>query len=67
MRAQTMQAQTMQAWRTHDYGRPTEVLRLDTVPGMNAAQSLYAQLGFREVAPYRPNPIPGARFLELEL
>jgi NADPH2:quinone reductase len=23
---------TMRAWRTHQYGRPTEVLRLDTVP-----------------------------------
>jgi NADPH2:quinone reductase len=23
---------TMKAWRTHEYGRPTEVLRLDTVP-----------------------------------
>ena len=22
----------MQAWRTHEYGRPTEVLKLDTVP-----------------------------------
>ena len=42
-------------------------MRLDTVPGMDAAQSLYEQLGFREIAPYRPNPIPGARFLELEL
>jgi GNAT superfamily N-acetyltransferase len=42
-------------------------MRLDTVPGMDAAQSLYEQLGFREIPPYRPNPIPGARFLELEL
>jgi NADPH:quinone reductase len=23
---------TMRAWRTHEYGRPTEVLKLDTVP-----------------------------------
>lgn len=23
---------TMRAWRTHEYGRPTDVLRLDTVP-----------------------------------
>ena len=42
-------------------------IRLDTVPGMDAAQSLYEQLGFREIPPYRPNPIPGARFLELQL
>jgi NADPH:quinone reductase len=25
-------APTMRAWRTHEYGRPTEVLRLDTIP-----------------------------------
>src|SRR5437660_1381749 len=42
-------------------------MRLDTVPGMDAAQSLYEQLGFREIPPYRRNPIPGARFLELEV
>jgi ribosomal protein S18 acetylase RimI-like enzyme len=49
--------------RAKGYGR----VRLDTVPGMEAAQSLYATLGFREVAAYRPNPVPGARFLELDL
>ena len=42
-------------------------VRLDTVPGMEAAQALYRTLGFREIAPYRENPIPGAAFLELEL
>jgi GNAT superfamily N-acetyltransferase len=42
-------------------------MRLDTVPGMDSAQLLYERLGFREIAPYRENPIPGARFLELEL
>ena len=24
--------QTMRAWRLHEYGQPTEVLRLDTIP-----------------------------------
>jgi putative acetyltransferase len=42
-------------------------MRLDTVPGMEAAQALYAELGFAETAPYTANPVPGARFLELEL
>jgi putative acetyltransferase len=42
-------------------------MRLDTTPSMTAAQSLYEQLGFREIPPYRPNPVPGARFLELDL
>jgi N-acetylglutamate synthase-like GNAT family acetyltransferase len=40
---------------------------LDTLPVMDQAQRLYATLGFKEVAPYRINPIPGARFLELVL
>jgi ribosomal protein S18 acetylase RimI-like enzyme len=42
-------------------------MRLDTVPGMDAAQSLYEQLGFRVIAPYTLNPVPGVRFLELGL
>jgi putative acetyltransferase len=42
-------------------------MRLDTMPKMDRAQGLYASLGFREIAAYRYNPEPGARFLELEL
>ena len=43
-------------------------LRLDTVePVMRTAVAMYRQLGFREIAPYRANPIEGALYMELLL
>jgi len=43
-------------------------MRLDTVePIMKDAVAMYRKLGFSEIAPYRPNPITGAIYMELEL
>jgi ribosomal protein S18 acetylase RimI-like enzyme len=43
-------------------------MRLDTVePVMKDAVAMYRQIGFREIAPYRPNPIAGALYMELQL
>ena len=42
-------------------------IRGDTIPSMQAAGALYASLGFKEISPYRYNPIEGAVFIELSL
>jgi ribosomal protein S18 acetylase RimI-like enzyme len=43
-------------------------IRLDTVePVMKDAVAMYRRLGFKEIAPYRENPIAGALYMELEL
>ena len=43
-------------------------IRLDTVePVMKDAVAMYRKIGFREIPPYRANPIDGALYMELEL
>jgi ribosomal protein S18 acetylase RimI-like enzyme len=43
-------------------------MRLDTIASsMQDAVELYRKIGFKEIAPYRANPIAGALYLELLL
>lgn len=44
-----------------------KTMRLDTVPAMQSAITLYRSMGFREIAAYRENPVPGALFMEIAL
>jgi GNAT superfamily N-acetyltransferase len=44
-----------------------QFMRLDTLPSMERARTLYASLGFYEIEPYRFNPITGTSFMEVKL
>jgi ribosomal protein S18 acetylase RimI-like enzyme len=40
---------------------------LDTLASMGPAQKLYESMGFKPIAPYVYNPLPGTKFLSLDL
>jgi len=44
-----------------------EGVRLDTVPSMKAAITMYRSMGFYEIPPYRVNPVAGATYFERQL
>jgi putative acetyltransferase len=59
----TLAAKAVERARDHGYS----LLRLDTLPTMEAAQGIYASLGFQPAERYSDNPIPEVRFFELQL
>ncbi len=60
---QTLAAAAVERARALGY----TLIRLDTLPEMEAAQGIYASLGFVPTARYSDNPIPGVLFYELKL
>ena len=49
---------------THAQELGYRAVRLDSIRELESALRLYRDFGFREIAPYRFNPYPGAVFME---
>jgi GNAT superfamily N-acetyltransferase len=47
--------------------RSYKSIRLDTLPHLHTAIAMYRRMGFREIAPYNNNPVPGVLYMELKL
>ena len=61
--AKELVAQILDQARSLNY----DEIRLDTLPMMSDAQSLYESLGFHDIAPYYETPIKGTRFMAKRL
>jgi len=64
-------------WRGHGLGRSLAEMAidfaasagyrrmvLDTLPSLETAKRMYARMGFKEMAPYYENPLPGVVYME---
>ncbi len=51
----------------HAKGRKYKSVRLDTLPQMKEAVNLYISFGFKEIQPYRFNPVDGTKYMEKQL
>jgi len=61
--ARRLVTELLQEARTSGY----RTIVLDTLASMRSARALYGAFGFRPIAPYYDNPLPGVTFMALDL